>query len=170
MFYTLYYIPDLFILLFTCFGNCNWSFKNGAKFWGENLRVGEGCHMPPQRRPTLFAPFFFPISDDTKQNHLLYGCHVCNCRCRKFATRESLPFRVCIATSLTTLKPDGGIKGSTGDNVWYGQTDFVRIRRYESAFTRCSAIMLPSSLHYHYFELSSMLAVHFHCYCSGPME
>ena len=32
-------------------------------------------------------------------------------------------------------KLDGGMKGSLGDNVWYGRTSFVRIRRYESAFT-----------------------------------
>ena len=39
----------------------------------------------------------------------------------------------CVA-SITTLKPHGGMKGSPGDNVWYGRTNFVRTRRYESAF------------------------------------
>ena len=62
----------------------------------------------------------------------------------------AVPSRGCIAShpSITTLKPDGGIKGSTGDNVWYGQTYFIRIRRYESTFSRgrCSKYPALTSL------------------------
>ena len=47
----LFYFPPAFAM------SCNWSIKNGATFCGENLRVGEGCHIPPPHRPTLFCRF-----------------------------------------------------------------------------------------------------------------
>ncbi|XP_030211692.1 zinc-finger homeodomain protein 4-like [Gadus morhua] len=36
--------------------------------------------------------------------------------------------RMYCVTSITTLKPHGGMKGSPGENVWYGRTNFVWIR------------------------------------------
>ena len=44
-----------------------------------------------------------------------------------------------------TLKPDRGMKVSTGDNVWYGQTNFVRIQRNESTLRPCSHYLRPST-------------------------
>ena len=41
-------------------------------------------------------------------------------------------YRMYRVTSITTLKPDGG----TGDNVWYGRTNCVRIRSYESTYRK----------------------------------
>ena len=44
--------------------------------------------------------------------------------------------------------------GSPGDNVWYGRTNFVRIRRYESALRRYvfkhngSTIVIRCCVHY----------------------